>query len=95
MDKCYQYEAHGIPHKPIKSYLTSRTQQVKVAQVINNQLKQYLSSNLPVRYGVPEGSVLGSLLFILYLNDVVHLTQGRTIMYADDTSILNIGQDIN
>jgi hypothetical protein len=58
-------------------------------------MKEYLSSSLPVRYRVPQGSVLGPLLFILYINDIPHLTQGRSIMYADDTSILNIGQDIN
>lgn len=68
---------------------------MKVTHVANNQLKEYLLSSLPVRYGVPQGSVLGSLLFILYINDVLHLTQGRTIMYAEDTSVLNIGQDIN
>jgi hypothetical protein len=39
--------------------------------------------------------VLRPLLFILYVNDVPHLTQGTIIMYADGTSILNIGQDIN
>jgi hypothetical protein len=33
--------------------------------------------------------------FILCINDIPHLTQGRSIMYADDTSILNIRQDIN
>jgi hypothetical protein len=78
-----------------QSYLTNRTQQVKVAHVANNQMKEYLSNSLPVKYGVPQGSVLGPLLFILYVNDISHLTQGRTIMCADDTSILNIGQDIN
>lgn len=43
----------------------------------------------------PQRSVLGLLLFTLYLNDIPDRIEGRTIMYADDTSILNIGQDIN
>jgi hypothetical protein len=68
---------------------------VKLTHKANNRLKEYLSSSLPVRYGVPQGPVLGPLLSILYAKDVPHLTQGRTIMYADDTLILNIGQDIN
>jgi hypothetical protein len=53
-----------------------------------------LSGSFPLRYGIPQGSVLGSLLLILYVNDVLHLTQGRTITYADGKSIFNIGQDI-
>jgi hypothetical protein len=56
---------------------------------------EYLSGSLPVTYGDPQGSVLGPLLFILYINDIPHLTKGRSIMYADDTSILNVGQDLN
>jgi hypothetical protein len=44
---------------------------------------------------IPQGSVLGPLLFIIYINDIPHLTKGRPIMYADDTSILNVGQDMN
>jgi hypothetical protein len=91
MDKLYQYGVHGILYKLIKSYLKSRTQQMKVTHIANNPLKEYLSSSLPI----PQCSVLGPLFFILYVNDVLHLTQGRTIMYGDDTSILNIGQDTN
>jgi hypothetical protein len=68
---------------------------VKVTHVADNQLNEYLSGNLPVRFRVPHGSVLGPLLFILYLNDVLHPTQGRTVMYAKDTPVLNVGQDIN
>jgi hypothetical protein len=52
-----------------------------------------LLSSLPVRYGVSQGSDLGPLVYILYINDVLHLTQGR-IMYPNDTSVLNIWQDI-
>jgi hypothetical protein len=58
-------------------------------------LEEYLSVSLPVRYEVPQGSVLGPLLFILYTNDIPQLTQGKTIMYPDVTSVLNIRQDMN
>jgi hypothetical protein len=62
-------------------------------KIANNQLKEYLSSSLPLRYGFPQGSVLGLLHFSLYVNDIPQLTQGRAIMYAHDTSVHNIGRE--
>jgi hypothetical protein len=62
MDKLYNYGVRGIPHNLIKPYLTNRTQLVKVTHTENNQMKEYLSINLSVRHGVPQGSVLGPLL---------------------------------
>jgi hypothetical protein len=64
MDKLHQYGVSGIPHKLMKSYLTSRTQKFKVTCIANNQLKEY---GLPIRYGIHESSVLDPLLFILYV----------------------------
>jgi hypothetical protein len=58
-------------------------------------MREYLSGSLPVRYGVLQGSVLGPLLFIIYINDIPHLTKGISITYADDTSILHVGKDGN
>jgi hypothetical protein len=95
MDKLYKYGVRGIPYMLIASYLRNRTQHVKVTHTEGNQTREYLSGSLPVRYGVPQGMVLGPLLFILYINDIPHLTKGRSIMYADDTLILNVGQDLN
>jgi hypothetical protein len=94
MDKLYKYGVRGIPHKLIASYLR-KTQHVKVTHTQGNQTREYLSGSLPVRYGVPQGSVLGPLLLIIYINNISHLTKGRSIMYADDKSILNVGQDMN
>ena len=65
-----------------RSYLTNRTQFV----ALNNTT----SSHYPVRFGVPQGSVLGPILFLIYmlqLGDLIHSFSIDFHSYADDTQL--------
>ena len=71
-----------------KSYLTDRSQ-----FVMYNGAKSDLKS---VKCGVPQGSVLGSLFFIAYMNDIFNASQLLyNILYADDTCIYLSGKDLH
>ena len=67
------------------SYLSSRKQCVVVDGV--------KSSLLEVKAGVPQGSRLGPLLFIIYINDIVKDIESEILIFADDTTLIATGSD--
>lgn len=84
MDKLNNSGIRGIPLKLFSDYLSCRTQCVKIGQ--------HVSRDLPICYGVPQGSILGPTLFLVYLNELCSLEMGgRLIAYADDTALLFAG----
>ena len=78
--------SYGINNKELHSltdYLFSRTQSV--------QFKGVLSDANPIFSGVPQGSILGTLLFTIHFNDMHTPLQSTSIItYADDTRLLKI-----
>ena len=80
LQKCeIQYSISGSLLAWLRSYLNDRTQVVRVGNSISPSQK--------VQAGCPQGSVLGPLLALLYLNDLSDKTQNDALFYADDTSL--------
>lgn len=79
LEKLEYYGIRGVGYKLIQSYFQNRLQLVD----INGKT----SSTQKLQRGAPQGSILGPLLFIIFVNDLPTNTTGHTILYADDTTI--------
>ena len=83
-----RYGVSGIGHAWFTSYLQGRRQLCKVNGVS--------SRTEEIHCGVPQGSCLGPLLFIFYINDLpLFLENCQVAMYADDTSISFSARSVN
>ena len=77
-------KAYGIEGKLlawVEAFLTGREQMVRV----NGEL----STSKAVISGIPQGSVLGPLLFVIYINDLPDVVKSNILLFADDTKIFN------
>ena len=70
------YGIRGSPHKWISSWLSERSQKV----VLDGQA----SDPVPVLSGVPQGSVLGPVLFLIFINDLPENIRSSVRLFADD-----------
>ena len=86
--KLYSYGIRGSMLKWMESYLTDRSQYV----VIDGKVSQTRG----IKCGVPQGSILGPLLFIISVNDICNVSPMLfKILYADDTCVLISGNHLN
>jgi len=80
INKLQHYGICGLANNLIYSYLCNRQKCVSINTV---------NSNLDyVTYGVPHGSILGPLLFLIYINDLPYCLQTIPKFFADDTALL-------
>ena len=84
----YKLKSYGISGpllNLIKSFLTNRFQRV----LLNGQTSNWKN----ILAGVPQGSILGPLLFLIFINDIPEGIQSNIKIFADDTSIFSVMKD--
>jgi hypothetical protein len=86
------YGITGVIFQLIKTYLQGRYQRV----VLNNNYFSSISEWGKITHGVSQGSILGSLLFLLYINDLPHSINknNKIVLFTDDTSLIISNPDL-
>ena len=86
LDKLNFYGVRGVVHDLLASYLSNRYQYTVVRDAESDMTR--------IECGVPQGSVLGPLLFLIYINDLPYCTNMGTWLFADDTALTKSSRDL-
>lgn len=87
LQKLERYGFRGLSNKLIHSYLQGRYQYT--------ELSQHASRLRRIECGVPQGSILGPILFLFYINDIIAIDRRcKFIIYADDCTVFFSGKDL-
>ena len=90
----HHYGIQGVGWNWFRTYIKNRKQKVQ----INSQsgIQESICKWETIKSGIPQGSILGPLLFIVYVNDFPRLAKqlASPVMYADDTSLLVAAKDL-
>lgn len=95
LEKIKKMGIRGSSHDWLASYLKDRRQLVEVNYMTNNTSSKARSTSLPINRGVPQGSILGPVLFVLLTNDLPSYLHdwAQALLYADDTALLIANKD--
>ena len=86
LEKLKFYGITGVEYDCLQSYLTARNQQTFA--------NGFLSTKKEIICGIPQGSILGPLLFLIYINDLANCLESTVpCLYADDTQIFASSHD--
>ena len=87
LEKLSKFGVNGLELDWMKNYLADRMQRTNI--------NGHLSEASPVQIGVPQGSILGPLFFLMYVNDLPSVTKlCKVVLYADDTALFYAADDL-